>query len=64
MIVRCPQCQKETSFKDNPFRPFCSESCKLIDLGKWASEAYRVPTRTKDEEEDGLPDTSKDAPDS
>jgi len=27
----------------NPSRPFCSERCKLIDLGAWASEAYRVP---------------------
>ena len=27
----------------NPFRPFCSERCKLIDLGQWASESYRVP---------------------
>ena len=27
----------------NKFRPFCSERCKLIDLGQWATEAYRVP---------------------
>jgi len=27
----------------NPFRPFCSERCKLIDLGAWATEQYRVP---------------------
>ena len=33
----------------NAFRPFCSERCKLIDLGAWASEAYRVPVQeTKD----------------
>ncbi|MDR2113454.1 MAG: DNA gyrase inhibitor YacG, partial [Candidatus Accumulibacter sp.] len=30
---------------ENKYRPFCSERCKLIDLGAWASEAYRVPTR-------------------
>jgi endogenous inhibitor of DNA gyrase (YacG/DUF329 family) len=29
---------------DNRFRPFCSERCKLIDLGAWAAESYRVPT--------------------
>jgi endogenous inhibitor of DNA gyrase (YacG/DUF329 family) len=29
---------------ENRFRPFCSERCKLIDLGAWASERYRVPT--------------------
>lgn len=38
----CPICKKETSWKDNPFRPFCSERCRMIDLGKWASEDYRI----------------------
>ncbi len=56
MRVRCPRCGKETSLgQDNPFRPFCSERCKLIDLGHWVSTDYRVPTRTSDEEEDGEP---------
>lgn len=42
--VRCPQCGGESVWRaDNPYRPFCSERCKLIDLGAWASEAYRVP---------------------
>jgi len=37
----------------NPSRPFCSEHCKLIDLGHWVSGAYRIPTKTADEDEDG-----------
>ncbi len=41
--LSCPQCQKPTQWADNPYRPFCSERCKLIDLGAWASETYRVP---------------------
>ena len=42
--VRCPQCGGESLWSaDNKFRPFCSERCKLIDLGAWASESYRVP---------------------
>ena len=42
--VRCPQCGGESLWApENPWRPFCSERCKLIDLGAWASEAYRVP---------------------
>ncbi len=45
---RCPICKKETAWKDNPFRPFCSERCRLIDLGKWASEEYRIPEKKKD----------------
>lgn len=44
--VRCPQCGQESAWNpDNPFRPFCSERCKLIDLGAWASESYRVPVQ-------------------
>ena len=38
-IVSCPTCQKENRYHiDNPFRPFCSERCRLIDLGEWADE--------------------------
>jgi hypothetical protein len=41
--ARCPQCGKAVDLTpDNRFRPFCSERCKLIDLGAWAAEAYRV----------------------
>jgi endogenous inhibitor of DNA gyrase (YacG/DUF329 family) len=45
--VRCPVCKKEKTWKDNPFRPFCSERCRLIDLGKWASEEYRISGEKK-----------------
>jgi endogenous inhibitor of DNA gyrase (YacG/DUF329 family) len=42
--VLCPQCGKPVDWTaENRFRPFCSERCKLIDLGAWASEAYRAP---------------------
>lgn len=37
-IVNCPNCGKSAKWTPkNPFRPFCSERCKLIDLGAWAS---------------------------
>ncbi|HZR03493.1 MAG TPA: DNA gyrase inhibitor YacG [Burkholderiales bacterium] len=43
-MVNCPQCGKPALFApSNPYRPFCSQRCKMIDLGQWASEAYRVP---------------------
>jgi len=45
--VPCPVCEKETAWKGNPFRPFCSERCRLIDLGKWASEEYRITGEKK-----------------
>jgi endogenous inhibitor of DNA gyrase (YacG/DUF329 family) len=38
----------------NPFRPFCSERCKRIDLGAWAAEEFRVPSR--ESETDSAPD--------
>jgi endogenous inhibitor of DNA gyrase (YacG/DUF329 family) len=42
-IVACPRCGKESLWNtSNSYRPFCSERCKMIDLGKWADEAYRV----------------------
>ncbi|MFN3681805.1 MAG: DNA gyrase inhibitor YacG [Nitrospira sp.] len=39
----CPLCRKPTTWEHNPWRPFCSERCKLIDLGHWATEQYRIP---------------------
>jgi endogenous inhibitor of DNA gyrase (YacG/DUF329 family) len=49
-IRRCPQCRREISWEDNLWKPFCSERCKMIDLGRWASEEYRVPlTETPDD---------------
>ena len=45
-IVTCPTCGGESVYApENAFRPFCSERCRNVDLGAWASESYRVPTR-------------------
>jgi uncharacterized protein len=50
-VVNCPQCGKSIVWDNsNPFRPFCSERCKLIDLGQWATESYRIPHAGKDSE--------------
>ncbi|HEX5768986.1 MAG TPA: DNA gyrase inhibitor YacG [Burkholderiales bacterium] len=47
-IVRCPRCGTRTEYSaQNKWRPFCSERCRMIDLGRWAAEEYRLP-----EEED------------
>ena len=44
MNVICPTCKKNTEYNlTNKYRPFCSEKCKLIDLGAWASEEYNIP---------------------
>ena len=42
--VKCPQCKTLTVYSDkNLFRPFCSERCKMLDFGDWASGKYAVP---------------------
>jgi len=44
-IVACPACGGESIYAaSNAYRPFCSERCKNLDLGAWASESFRVPT--------------------
>ncbi len=43
-IVKCPTCRKEVAWiETSTYRPFCSERCRLIDLGEWASEKHAIP---------------------
>lgn len=49
-IVACPHCGTGIEWNpENRFRPFCSERCKMVDLGAWATERYRVPVVEFDE---------------
>ena len=57
--MKCPICKKDTVWEENPFRPFCSERCQIMDLGKWASEEYRV-SDLKDPESDDSAETVTD----
>ncbi|HJS37715.1 MAG TPA: DNA gyrase inhibitor YacG [Burkholderiales bacterium] len=42
--VPCPRCGAPAAYgPQNRWRPFCSERCRMIDLGRWAAEDYRVP---------------------
>jgi endogenous inhibitor of DNA gyrase (YacG/DUF329 family) len=41
--ARCPACHRAVEWQGNPYRPFCSERCKLLDLAAWADERYRIP---------------------
>jgi endogenous inhibitor of DNA gyrase (YacG/DUF329 family) len=51
---RCVQCNKPIG-EDHQFRPFCSERCKLLDLGNWLGERYRIPvTPSNGESEERL----------
>jgi endogenous inhibitor of DNA gyrase (YacG/DUF329 family) len=44
MEVSCPGCGKKKKYEGNLFRPFCSERCKLIDLGAWADGKRAIPS--------------------
>ena len=56
-IVDCPTCKQKAEYSPaNRWRPFCSERCRQIDLGAWASGAYSIPVESPD------PDGEPDAP--
>ena len=51
----CPTCKKEFEPADSESLPFCSERCKLVDLGRWFGEGYGLPS-LPDPEDDELPE--------
>ncbi len=62
--VSCPICERVTegpSVAEMPHYPFCSARCRLIDLGRWMGESYRIPpdadaeAPAEDEEETDIP---------
>jgi endogenous inhibitor of DNA gyrase (YacG/DUF329 family) len=58
MRVKCPTCRREIEWStDTAFRPFCSERCRLIDLGAWFSEGRAIAGDTPQPDgDDALPD--------
>jgi len=57
IALKCPTCKKPVKANDTEF-PFCSERCRLIDLGKWASGAYVISSPVTDISD--LPEKSSD----
>lgn len=54
--VPCPRCGRPVIWgAESPYRPFCSERCKLIDLGDWLDESHRIPGSPETGAEDGAP---------
>ena len=58
--MKCPNCNKPVEWQNNPYRPFCSEHCKLVDLGRWVNDEYCLPGESttlpeQDEKPNGLP---------
>jgi endogenous inhibitor of DNA gyrase (YacG/DUF329 family) len=43
-VVKCPTCKRPVEWtRESVHRPFCSERCRLVDLGAWFSEKHRIP---------------------
>jgi len=60
-LVECPACGRRTEFSPrNAWRPFCSQRCKMVDFGAWATERYVVAA---DPPEDGQDAQTADPPD-
>ena len=54
--VSCPRCGAQVVWMpDSRYRPFCSERCRMVDLGAWATERYRVAAAENDDEIEGTP---------
>jgi endogenous inhibitor of DNA gyrase (YacG/DUF329 family) len=52
--VSCPRCGAQVAWvPESPFRPFCSERCRMVDLGAWATEQYRVGAEPERQGQEG-----------
>jgi uncharacterized protein len=53
--IPCPSCKTLSDFSsENPYRPFCSARCKMVDLGEWANESYKIPEKILPTDVDNL----------
>ena len=58
-LVKCPNCGKQAEWTDNEYRPFCSEKCKMIDLGEWIEGNYSLPVEGAEFSEEDLQEIEK-----
>jgi hypothetical protein len=56
-VARCPICQRSFEVEQSPAMPFCSQRCRLIDLGRWLDEKHGLPWEP--EEESKRPDNGR-----
>ncbi len=60
-LITCPTCQRRIEWStENKWRPFCSERCKLIDLGAWAAEKHTIPVDSSNDNLEHNPGDSAD----
>lgn len=58
--VFCPNCRRPSPWEGNPYRPFCCERCRLVDLGAWIDESYRLPAEDGAGSDDEKPIKDRD----
>ena len=58
-LVKCPNCGRQIEWSESEFRPFCSEKCKLLDLGEWIEGNYSVPDENSQLNEEHLREIEK-----
>ncbi len=60
LFVKCPKCSSQFHYYASEYRPFCSERCKMIDLGHWLQENYKISPSGPSEDEDNLEEEDGD----
>jgi endogenous inhibitor of DNA gyrase (YacG/DUF329 family) len=60
-LVKCPTCKRTLDWSASEFRPFCSDRCRLIDLGAWLSEKHAIPGDAPPDGEEPPADESESA---
>jgi uncharacterized protein len=59
--VKCPTCRRPVEWApDSPYRPFCSERCRLIDLGAWFDEKHRIPDESPGTTDESIRDSAEE----
>ena len=61
-LVKCPTCKRTLDLSTSEYRPFCSERCRLIDLGAWLTEKHAIPGDAPELNEEPGADESESAP--
>jgi endogenous inhibitor of DNA gyrase (YacG/DUF329 family) len=60
-VVKCPQCRRPVPWSpESTYRPFCSDRCRLIDLGAWLTEQHKIPDESPAGSDDRPTPSSED----
>ena len=60
--VKCPTCSRPVEWSpESTFRPFCSDRCRLVDLGAWLTEQRKIPDETSDAGDESQTDAAYDS---